>query len=220
MNNSDSEKSKENHSHEIKTEPDDRSLESMEDSQINVEHPGVDVMCSSSKRQVRKRKGKSGTIISDVKEKLLYQSQKSRPGSGQKNQSRDSDSGKGEKGSLAGALSREYECSFCRENMRNLNELLVHVVSYAGKNIQCQICHSKCNTIEKLQQHVQIHQKGKDILQKGGTILLSTFSPQSKVMGHINIFRNFRMLGKNSKEQNLESAATTKKVLAVVFLCT
>lgn len=90
MNNSDSEKSKENHSlvqteTEIKTEPDDRSLESMEDSQINVEHPGVDVMCSSSKRQVRKRKGKSGTIISDVKEKLLYQSQKSRPGSGQKN---------------------------------------------------------------------------------------------------------------------------------------
>ena len=182
-----SEKSKENHSlvqteTEIKTEPDDRSSESMEDSQINIEHSGVDARCSS-KSKARKRKGKSGAIISDVKEKLLHQSQKSRPGNGQKNQSRDSDSGKGEKGSLAGALSREHECSFCLENMRNLNDLLVHVVSHAGKNIQCQIYHSKCNKIEELQQNIQIHQKGKDILQKGGTILLSTFSPPNQGNG-------------------------------------
>lgn len=105
-------------------------------------------------------------------------------------------------------------CMFCDRSMDNIDDLLSHVVSHEGEGMQCKICHTESNTSEELSQHVQSHQNEKKILLKGGTIVLSKFSPQSKLSGHMKL-----VLDNNPFEQRLSPLKTSSQMLSVVHLC-
>ena len=202
---------------EIKTEPVDTSSENMEDLAIAKEG-GIDTKCSPKPSDNQKINVNFRVIISNFKEQekgeCLEQSPKSSLGSEKEKESTETDSGTREKANLTDANSREHMCMFCDRSMDNIDDLLSHVVSHEGEGMQCKICHTESNTSEDLRQHVQSHQNGKEILLKGGTIVLSKFSPQSKLSGHMKL-----VLDNNPFEQRLSPLKTSSQMLSVVHLC-